>query len=49
MRWDSVHNPTGLVDMVHAGWVQRLLRAEDWRGFPGPGDDEAGGQTRIGP
>jgi len=28
MRWDSVHNPTGLVDMVHAGWVQRLLRAE---------------------
>ena len=49
MRWDSVHNPTGLVDMVHAGWVQRLLRAADWRGFPGPGDDEAGGQTRIGP
>ena len=49
MRWDSVHNPTGLVDMVHAGWVQRLLRAEDWRGFPGSGDDEAGGQTRIGP
>jgi len=35
--------------MVHAGWVQRLLRAADWRGFPGPGDDEAGGQTRIGP
>ena len=49
MRWDSVHNPTGLVDMVHAGWVQRLLRAADWRGFPVPGDDEAGGQTRIGP
>ena len=49
MRWDSVHNPTGLVDMVHAGWVQRLLRAEDWRGFPGPGDDRTGGQTRVGP
>ena len=49
MRWDSVHSPTGLVDMVHAGWVQRLLRAADWRGFPVPGDDEAGGQTRIGP
>ena len=50
MRWDSVHNPTGLVDMVHAGWVQRLLRAEDWRGFPGPGDDRTtGGQTRIEP
>ena len=49
MRWDSVHNPTGLVDMVHAGWVQRLLRAADWRGFPGPGDDRTGGQTRIGP
>ena len=48
MRWDSVHNPTGLVDMVHAGWMQRLLRAEDWRGFPGPGDDRVGGQTRIG-
>jgi len=40
---------TGLVDMVHAGWVQRLLRAADWRGFPGPGDDKTGGQTRIGP
>ena len=49
MRWDSVHNPTSLVDMVHAGWVQRLLRAEDWSGFPGPGDDRTGGQTRIGP
>ena len=49
MRWDSVHSPTSLVDMVHAGWVQRLLRAEDWRGFPGPGDDRTGGQTRIEP
>lgn len=49
VKWDSTHNPVGLVDMVHAGWVQRLLLAADWSGFPGP---EAGlvedGRTRVG-
>lgn len=29
VKWDSTHNPVGLVDMVHAGWVQRLLLAAD--------------------
>ena len=49
VKWDSTHNPVGLVDMVHAGWVQRLLLAADWKGFPGP---EPGlvedGRTRVG-
>ena len=48
--WDSVKYPTGLVDMVHVGWVQRLLRAAQWSGFPGPEPDlVAHGQTRVGP
>ena len=48
--WDSVKHPTGLVDMVHVGWVQRLLRSADWMGFPGPEPDlVAHGQTRVGP
>jgi len=48
--WDSVKYPTGLVDMVHVGWVQRLLRSADWMGFPGPEPDlVAHGQTRVGP
>ena len=49
VRWDSTHNPVGLVDMVHAGWVQRLLLAADWSGFPGPEPDLVkNGQTRVG-
>ena len=48
--WDSINHPTGLVDMVHVGWVQRLLRAAEWSGFPGPEPDlVAHGQTRVGP
>ena len=49
VKWDSTHNPVGLVDMVHAGWVQRLLLAADWSGFPGPEPDLVkNGQTRVG-
>ena len=46
--WDSINHPTGLVDMVHVGWVQRLLRSADWMGFPGPEPDlVVDGQTRV--
>ena len=46
--WDSVKHPAGLVDMVHVGWVQRLLRSAEWMGFPGPEPDlVVGGQTRV--
>ena len=46
--WDSVKYPTELVDMVHVGWVQRLLRSADWMGFPGPEPDLViDGQTRV--
>ena len=48
--WDSINHPTGLADMVHVGWVQRLLRSAEWMGFPGPKSDlVAHGQTRVGP
>ena len=46
--WDSINHPTGLVDMVHVGWVQRLLRSADWMGFPCSEPDlVVGGQTRV--
>ena len=48
--WDSVKYPTGLVDMVHVGWVQRLVRSAQRMGFPGPEPDlVAHGQTRVVP
>jgi len=48
LLWDSVKHPIGLVDMVHVGWVQRLLRSAEWMGFPGPEPDlVVGGQTRV--
>ena len=48
--WDSINHPTGLVDMVHVGWVQRLLSSAEWSGFPGPEPDlVAHGQTRVSP
>ena len=48
--WDSINHPTGLVDMVHVGWVQRLLSSAEWSGFPGPEPDlVVDGQTRVGP
>ena len=46
--WDSINHPTGLVDMVHVGWVQRLLRSADWMGFPCSEPDlVVDGQTRV--
>ena len=46
--WDSVKHPIGLADMVHVGWVQRLLRSAEWMGFPGPEPDlVVHGQTRV--
>jgi len=46
--WDSVKYPTGLADMVHVGWVQRLLSSAEWSGFPGPEPDlVVDGQTRV--
>ena len=46
--WDSINHPTGLADMVHVGWVQRLLRSAEWSGFPGPEPDLViDGQTRV--
>lgn len=48
--WDSVKYPTGLVDMVHVGWVQRLVRSAERMGFPGPEPDlVTHGQTRVVP
>ena len=48
--WDSINHPTGLADMVHVGWVQRLLSSAEWSGFPGPEPDlVAHGQTRVCP
>ena len=48
--WDSVKYPIGLVDMVHVGWVQRLLSSAESCGLPGPEPDlVADEQTRVGP
>ena len=48
--WDSVKHPIGLVDMVHVGWVQRLLSSAESCGLPGPEPDlVAHRQTRVGP
>ena len=48
--WDSVKHPTGLADMVHVGWMQRLLSSAEWSGFPGPEPDlVAHGQTGVVP
>ena len=42
VTWDRVADPAGIAAVVHPGWVQRALTAEDWRGFPGnePGGGE---------
>ncbi|OLO49126.1 hypothetical protein BKH31_01200 [Actinomyces oris] len=42
MTWDRGGDPVGIAAVVHPGWVQRALTAEDWRGFPGnePGGGE---------
>ncbi|WP_218638362.1 tetratricopeptide repeat protein, partial [Actinomyces oris] len=42
VTWDRGGDPAGIAEVVHPGWVQRALTAEDWRGFPGnePGGGE---------
>ena len=47
VTWDRVADPVGIASVVHPGWVQRALTAEDWRGFPGnePGGGE--GVARV--
>ena len=42
VTWDRGGDPAGIASVVHPGWVQRALTAEDWRGFPGnePGGGE---------
>ena len=42
VTWDRCGDPVGIAAVVHPGWVQRALMAEDWRGFPGnePGGGE---------
>ena len=42
VTWDRGGDPVGIAAVVHPGWVQRALTAEDWRGFPGnePGGGE---------
>ncbi|MDO5286592.1 MAG: hypothetical protein Q4G45_07190 [Actinomycetia bacterium] len=46
LTWDSQNHPTSLVDMVHVGWVQRLLLADQGRGFPGPGPGDAAAKAQ---
>ena len=44
VTWDRVADPAGIAEVVHPGWVQRALTAEDWRGFPG---NEPGGGDGV--
>ena len=44
VTWDRVADPAGIAGLVHPGWVQRALTAEDWRGFPG---NEPGGGDGV--
>uniref|UniRef100_UPI0026ED7943 tetratricopeptide repeat protein n=1 Tax=Actinomyces oris TaxID=544580 RepID=UPI0026ED7943 len=44
VTWDRGGDPVGIAEVVHPGWVQRALTAEDWRGFPG---NEPGGGENV--
>ena len=44
VTWDRGGDPAGIASVVHPGWVQRALTAEDWRGFPG---NEPGGGDGV--
>ena len=44
VTWDRGGDPAGIAAVVHPGWVQRALTAEDWRGFPG---NEPGGGDGV--
>ena len=47
VTWDRVADPVGIAEVVHPGWVQRALTAEDWRGFPGNEPGEGEGFSKV--
>ena len=47
VTWDRVADPVGIAEVVHPGWVQRALTAEDWRGFPGNEPGEGDGVSKV--
>ena len=47
VTWDRVADPAGIAEVVHPGWVQRALTAEDWRGFPGNEPGEGDGSSKV--
>ena len=47
VTWDWVADPVGIAEVVHPGWVQRALTAEDWRGFPGNEPGEGDGVSKV--
>ena len=47
VTWDWVADPAGIAEVVHPGWVQRALTAEDWRGFPGNEPGEGDGGSKV--
>ena len=47
VTWDRVADPAGIAEVVHPGWVQRALTAEDWRGFPGNEPGEGDGVSKV--
>ena len=47
VTWDRGGDPAGIAAVVHPGWVQRALTAEDWRGFPGNEPGEGDGVSKV--
>ena len=47
VTWDRCGDPVGIAAVVHPGWVQRALTAEDWRGFPGNEPGEGEGFSKV--
>ena len=47
VTWDRGGDPVGIAEVVHPGWVQRALTAEDWRGFPGNEPGEGEGFSKV--
>ena len=47
VTWDRCGDPVGIAEVVHPGWVQRALTAEDWRGFPGNEPGEGEGFSKV--
>ena len=47
VTWDRGGDPVGIAAVVHPGWVQRALTAEDWRGFPGNEPGGGDGSSKV--